>query len=292
MRQQRVAAQNELSFLNQLLEKQLPEHADSTYRANVGVVAERIAGHMALGDDPAHSLFGLLVKLEGADAVIGSAFVEGLNENWPDDLIPQFSDAEKMQLERLKAVSAEEVRKGLKDLSEAWNAPGLFGSPAEEFVADESDDHPGHHVAEDLQSDEPEEPLLDGGATEIAAGDTLTVRSVGADLSYDVTEIRASAGDRITIRYDNTESEMPHNIVFVNSEADIYPVGIASIQAYQNEYIPTDEESLEKIIGYTRLARPGEVVYVTITVPPPGTYPYICTYPGHFTMMQGRLISQ
>ncbi|TVQ02364.1 MAG: hypothetical protein EA359_11920 [Balneolaceae bacterium] len=31
---------------------------------------------------------------------------------------------------------------------------------------------------------------------------------------------------------------------------------------------------------------------VTVTVPPPGSYPYICTYPGHFTMMQGRLISQ
>jgi uncharacterized protein len=290
-----AAAQNEHSFLNYLLDKQLPEDADSTYRANVGWVAERIAGHMALGDDPEHSLFALLVKLEGADPAIGSAFVEGLTENWPDDLFPQFSDAEKLQLERLKPETAGEVREGLKELAEAWETPGLFGRPVAEDVAVEPEDQPGHHdhyTEEEDQPQDPDEVHLDEEVTEVSAGDTLTVRSFGADLSYDVTEIRANAGETITIRYDNTESEMPHNIVFVNSEADIHPVGIASIQAYQNEYIPTDEESLSKIIGYTRLARPGEVVYVTITVPPPGTYPYICTYPGHFTMMQGRLISQ
>lgn len=122
-------------------------------------------------------------------------------------------------------------------------------------------------------------------------GDTLTVKSQGTDLSYDITEIRANAGSTITIRYDNA-SDMPHNIVFVNSRQDIQPVGVAGIQARETDYVPQDEANQERIFGSTALAKPGYTEYVTITVPEPGTYPYICTYPGHFTMMQGDLISE
>lgn len=122
-------------------------------------------------------------------------------------------------------------------------------------------------------------------------GDTLVVKSTGTDLSYDITEIRAKAGSTITIRYENT-SNMPHNIVFVNERSDIQPVGVAALQARETDYIPQDEELQSRILGYTALAKPNFTEEVTITVPEPGTYPYICTYPGHFTMMQGDLISE
>lgn len=127
-------------------------------------------------------------------------------------------------------------------------------------------------------------------AITVADGDTVVVKSTGTDLSYDVTEIRAEAGSTLTIRYENT-SNMPHNIVFVNSRPDIQPVGVAALQAKETDYIPQDEAVQEKIFGYTSLAKPGDTVHVTLTVPPAGTYPFICTYPGHFTMMQGDLIS-
>lgn len=127
-----------------------------------------------------------------------------------------------------------------------------------------------------------------GRAVTVAPGDTLDVKSIGADLSYDITTINAKAGSELTIRYING-SDMPHNIVFVNTESDINSVGIAALQAMDNEYIPMDKEA--DMFAWTKLARPGETVYVTLTVPEPGSYPYICTYPGHFTMMQGRLVS-
>lgn len=124
----------------------------------------------------------------------------------------------------------------------------------------------------------------------VEPGDVLEIRSEGADLSYDITEIRAEAGSEFTIKYINT-STMPHNVVFVNSEGDIMTVGVAALQAYENNYIP--EEEMDKIFGYTSLAVPGDTVDVNITVPEEtGSYPYICTYPGHFTQMQGRLISR
>lgn len=148
------------------------------------------------------------------------------------------------------------------------------------YVQGETDTRAIHHehIAETEK--------LPAKSVTVADGDTLVIKSVGADLSYDVTEINAKAGTELTIEYIN-ESNMPHNVVFVNSEADINPVGIAALQALDTDYIPMNME--ESMFGWTELARPGETVYLTVTVPDPGTYPYICTYPGHFTMMQGRL---
>jgi azurin len=120
-------------------------------------------------------------------------------------------------------------------------------------------------------------------------GAAITVSTLGDELAYDVVEIRARAGTEFTMTFVNKSAGMPHNVVFVNGDADVNPVGIAALQAAKNDYIPENE--LERIFAYTAMAGPGETVSVTVTVPEkPGIYPYVCTYPGHFTVMQGRLV--
>lgn len=156
------------------------------------------------------------------------------------------------------------------------------------FVEDEIKDH------SEMNAETKDSNTFPNGQNKsafVADGDTVVVKSTGTDLSYDITEIRAKAGSTITIQYENT-SNMPHNIVFVNERSDIQPVGVGGLRAQDTEYIPQDEELQKRIFGYTALAKPGFTEHVTITVPEPGTYPYICTYPGHFTMMQGDLISE
>jgi azurin len=123
-----------------------------------------------------------------------------------------------------------------------------------------------------------------------APGSTITVGTLGDELAYDVVEIRARAGSEITIDFVNHSGGMPHNIVFVYSNSDINPVGLAALEASKTDYVPQDES--DRIFGHTAMVGPGETVSVTIHVPEePGTYPYICTYPGHFTVMQGKLIA-
>jgi plastocyanin len=121
-------------------------------------------------------------------------------------------------------------------------------------------------------------------------GDTteVEIKTEGIELSYSVTELRAKAGDILRIRYIN-ESDMNHNMVLVREEADIRPVGIAALQAISNDWIP--EKEMDRIIAYSALAHSGDTVVFSFKVPPPGTYPYICTYSAHWTQMQGRLIS-
>lgn len=130
-----------------------------------------------------------------------------------------------------------------------------------------------------------------GSRSERAApGSTITVGTLGDELAYDVVEIRARAGSKITVDFVNHSGGMPHNIVFVNSEADITAVGLAALEASKTDYVPQDES--DRIFGYTAMAGPGETVSVTIQVPEErGSYPYICTYPGHFTVMQGELLA-
>jgi plastocyanin len=115
----------------------------------------------------------------------------------------------------------------------------------------------------------------------------IEIQSTGIALSYDITEIRAKPGERLAIRFLNA-SDMAHNIVIVKSESDIHPVGVAAISAQADEFVPKKES--HRILAASRLAYPGDTVQVEFTAPGPGTYPYICTFSGHFTVMQGRLI--
>lgn len=116
----------------------------------------------------------------------------------------------------------------------------------------------------------------------------VEIRSEGVELSYSKTEIQAKAGNILLIRYIN-DSDMNHNIVLVRGEQDIRPVGVAALQAVGNDWIPENE--MDRILAYSELAHAGETVEFSFKVPPPGTYPYICTYSAHWTQMQGRLIS-
>jgi len=127
-----------------------------------------------------------------------------------------------------------------------------------------------------------------GHLTEYTDTTVIEMKTEGIELSYSVTEILAKAGDILLIRYIN-ESDMNHNIVLVKEEADIRPVGIAALQAISSDWIP--EKEMHRIIAYSELAYSGDTVEVSFKVPPPGTYPYICTYSAHWTQMQGRLIS-
>jgi shikimate dehydrogenase len=48
-----------------------------------------------------------------------------------------------------------------------------------------------------------------------------------------------------------------------------------------------------KVLSKTPMAGAGETAEVTLTVPGPGTYPFVCTFPGHFMAgMAGTLVVQ
>lgn len=118
----------------------------------------------------------------------------------------------------------------------------------------------------------------------------VTIQPVGNQMKYEQTAFTVPAGEEITLTFENTATSpaMEHNVVILTSTDDavVNRVGQAAMQAADTEYVPDDEA----VLAATDMSAPGETVSVTFTAPSePGTYRYICTYPGHYTVMQGTM---
>lgn len=119
----------------------------------------------------------------------------------------------------------------------------------------------------------------------------ITLTPVGETMAFAQTEIHATPGEVLHIVLENTATSpiMEHNFVLLSSADYIQAVGEAALtpEAVENAYIPQHDA----ILAYTAMAKPGETVEVTFTVPAEaGEYPYICTFPAHFMTMRGVLI--
>ena len=131
------------------------------------------------------------------------------------------------------------------------------------------------------------------GAGDAASGESgeVLIQPVGNEMRFEKTSFSVAAGEEVTIVFENvaTSPAMQHNVVVLTSDddADVNRVGQAAVAAGESaEYIPDDEA----ILAHTPLAQPGETVRVTFTAPSePGTYRYICTFPGHYMVMQGTM---
>lgn len=122
-------------------------------------------------------------------------------------------------------------------------------------------------------------------------GGDVTITPVGNEMRYEQTSFTVQPGEQVTITFRNTATTqaMSHNVVVLNDNEDatVERVGQAAIAAGEAAaYIPNDPA----ILAHTPLAQPGQTVTVTFTAPTtPGAYRYICTFPGHYMMMQGTM---
>ncbi|MBP9689662.1 MAG: cupredoxin domain-containing protein [Bacteroidia bacterium] len=120
----------------------------------------------------------------------------------------------------------------------------------------------------------------------------FTVNATGntmADMDYDTKEIKVKAGSTVKINLTNqgTDAAMVHNIVIVKpgTEKEVATEGISLKD--KNYFNPENAN----VIAGSAVAAPGATVTVEFTAPSEaGTYPYICTYPGHWMKMTGVLI--
>lgn len=116
---------------------------------------------------------------------------------------------------------------------------------------------------------------------------TVTVTPKGDQMLFEQTELTVVAGETVRLVFKNTATSpaMQHNVVLVTGPDVINRVGQAAMNASATAYVPEDDA----VLAATPLAAPGETVEVTFTAPSEGTYSYICTFPGHYMMMQGTL---
>jgi azurin len=132
-----------------------------------------------------------------------------------------------------------------------------------------------------------------GGAeaeTKTATVSSLTITPVGNKMEFEQTEFTVKAGTEITLTFENTATSpaMEHNVVLLTDDAaaTIDRIGQAAMGASAKAFVPEDDA----VLAATDLAKPGETVTLTFTAPSaPDEYAYICTFPGHYAMMQGTM---
>ena len=129
-----------------------------------------------------------------------------------------------------------------------------------------------------------------GSAT---AAQARTIDIEGLDsLKFSVTNISAKPGEQLTVKLTNKTSMPPeamsHNFVLLKKGTDPATFANAALNAKDNGYIP--KNMADKIIAHTELVSGGQTKSVTFNAPKePGSYTYICSFPGHYIGMKGTL---
>lgn len=141
-------------------------------------------------------------------------------------------------------------------------------------------------------------PLILTAAVTAAASAAEAPRTVaikGDDtMRYSITKIEAKPGEllRVTLTAKGamTKAEMAHNFVLLDPAIKLNDFIVASAMARGTAFIAPAFQ--KQVLASTGLAGAGETVEVTFTAPKkPGTYRFVCTFPGHFNGgMEGQLI--
>jgi azurin len=120
-------------------------------------------------------------------------------------------------------------------------------------------------------------------------GRKLTVEAA-LGLQYVQKQLSAKPGEKLSLTFSNPDV-VPHNWLLAK------PGSLEKLGALCNLMI-TDPDGLAKhyvpdspdVLFYTDMTNPNASSTIHFTAPDqPGTYPYLCTFPGHWMIMNGQL---
>lgn len=110
-------------------------------------------------------------------------------------------------------------------------------------------------------------------------------------LQYEPRVLRVPPGAKVSLAFRNSDPGMPHNAAIVRADA-VEEFGEQSMQLASNpraiatHYVPEDPREL----CFTPILQPGDTYTMYFEAPQePGEYRIVCTYPGHWRVMQATL---
>ena len=131
-----------------------------------------------------------------------------------------------------------------------------------------------------------EEPTIVQGNM---VSNTVTLNS-NDQMKFDRKIIKVNSNEKVTLTLNHTGrfpvSSMGHNFVLLKKDIDVNEYALRAAGAINTEYIPDGGNELV----YTRMLGGGESDTITFDAPEPGTYIFICSFPGHYQLMMGEFI--
>lgn len=119
-----------------------------------------------------------------------------------------------------------------------------------------------------------------------------TIEIEGNDqMQFNKTEFLVKSGEKVTVTLKHvgklSKDAMGHNFVLLKPGVDIADFSMKAVDAKETNYVPKSEEA--NVIAHTKVLGGGESDTIEFTAPAPGTYEFICSFPGHSSMMKGTL---
>jgi len=132
--------------------------------------------------------------------------------------------------------------------------------------------------------------LMSAGAQEVKEV-TLTADKI--QFIYDIKEFTVKPGQKVKLTLINpadSVTRQPHNVLIVKpGKKDV--VGMAANNGMADPTFLTTKQAVPdspEILHHSKLVQAGQQDTIEFTAPTEvGDYPYLCTYPGHWAIMNG-----
>lgn len=119
---------------------------------------------------------------------------------------------------------------------------------------------------------------------------TILIESTD-QMKFNKSEIVVKSGETITLVLKHTGKlpvqAMGHNLVILQRGTDIPTFARTAMNAKTTNYVPVNSP---QVIASTKVIGGGQTTSITFNVPAKGIYDFICSFPGHFSMMKGKFI--
>jgi len=110
-------------------------------------------------------------------------------------------------------------------------------------------------------------------------------------MRFNLSEITVKQGQTVVLTLKHVgklpKAAMGHNWVLLQPGTDLATFAMKSMKARDNEYVPTEAP---EVVVNTILLGGGEETTIEFDAPAPGIYSFICSFPGHYALMQGTFI--
>jgi azurin len=116
----------------------------------------------------------------------------------------------------------------------------------------------------------------------------IQISAIADQMKFDITHVTVKPGEQIELVLLNPDI-MPHNLVLV-APGTLESVGAkaeamaSQADGFQKNFVPQTPE----VLYSTKLISQGALARIRLAAPTvPGNYPYLCSFPGHWRVMNG-----
>jgi len=188
--------------------------------------------------------------------------------------------------QQMKIQSYEKQEKPSKELAD------LQKKEQNDKEVEESDE--GNKATETSTDNEDASATKEKSQEELASEqeDVVELYLTGNDkMKYNKKELRVKAGSTVKLVFEHvgkmSVQTMGHNFVLLKQGVDKMAFGQEASSYASEGYIPPNTD---KVITHTKMIGGGKKTTITFEAPPKGTYDYICSFPGHVALMNGKFI--